>query len=668
MPNGQALPLGYRFTITAVNNPPVTDPPSTQTDARAVSSRIITISTPPEVLTPNVAIYDTTPTITWTNVVGAVGHELELFNVTTNSVQLTISLPPTEDSNKNIIPAPTTFTVPDGSNLPVGEYQARVRSFRDKEMTVASDWSTVHVFLVGTAPVPLGPSHGIGATPFTKTIDARPTFTWRGSLDGESYEVWWKDLETGERLFPTTGIQTSSFQAPSDLPIGKYRVWVRARTGVSEPSAWSKPFDFQVVTPPTITPFGPSTFNTQPTISWNTQQRVDGWEIWVNDVRNNSPIRIILDNSLITNSYKFPEALANGRYRVWVRGFAKTDAGEIVTTTQWSEVFQFDVGGRPTLTLPTDTTDVTPTVSWTRVEGASAYDLYLAPAATIGKPIVRQDVAATSFTFSQLPVGDYRVWVRARAADGRLTPWSLYRESFLSITTTQQQTLVAPVVGTPTVAGSVPTFSWNAVASASRYEVYVAAAATPGTPVHRINTVTATSYSVTAGLPAGNYRVWVRAINASNQIGPWSSPINFTIASLELPAESEGRINNSVLLTSITTGDSAWSAEATSVSQAESVQPTDDVQPVAVKAASRISKAVPLPVVQDAVDLMSGDTVMTQWDDVIWQEESAAAAPVEVAAVEASSENRQASASTGWLAGLVAFTPSLFRRRRQRDE
>ncbi|MEZ6132565.1 MAG: hypothetical protein R3C59_28195 [Planctomycetaceae bacterium] len=661
VPNGSELPLGrYRYTVTAVNSPSAT---STGAAVQASASGLVTVSTPAEILMPFVAIYDTTPTVTWTPVVGAVRHELEVFNVTTNSVEFTVS-----DITG------TSYTVPDTDALGVGEYRARVRSFGDVAGTVVSDWSTVHVFLVGTAPVLLGPSGGIGTAPFFRTVDTRPAFSWEGSLNGETYEIWWNSVTENRNLFVVDGITEATYTPTEDLPVGRYRVWVRAKTGTSEPSAWSRSYDFEVVTPPTINQFGTSTFNDQPTITWNAQQDVDRWDVWVNVVNGNNQATLLFrDQDVSTNSFTFPETVPNGRYRIWVRGFATNSESGQVTTTQWSNVYQFDVGGRPRLTVPTTTTDTTPTISWSTVQLAASYELSMTTADAIGSPILLENgIGATSYTFDDLAPGDYRVWVRARALDGRATPWSLGSESFMTITTVQQQPLLPPVLNAVTLSAGRATVTWSTVPGAVQYEVYLGTQANPGQRFIPAAFVINNTFTTPSALPADNYRFWVRSIDGSGKLSTWSAPSSFTVVSNDVLEQDDER---PVLLASLDGAEMTWMAESVTVSQlpvtVTNADPANPVKPMPIpvnRMKSRQATEVPQAEV-DVFEVQSGDELMAAWDDVIWAEESAASTPEAVVAVATKADDAVARpTSVGWLAGLAAFTPSVLRRRRNDDE
>ena len=68
----------------------------------------------------------------------------------------------------------------------------------------------------------------------------------------------------------------------------------------------------------------------------------------------------------------------------------------------------------------------------------------------------------------------------------------------------------------------------------------------------------------------------------------------------------------------------------------------------------------------EVVELDSADSVMSNWDDEIWAEESAAS----VVADHGNSQNveQQRTSATGWMAGIAATTPALFRRRSNKKD
>lgn len=82
----------------------------------------------------------------------------------------------------------------------------------------------------------------------------------------------------------------------------------------------------------------------------------------------------------------------------------------------------------PTITGPTPvTTAQRPTITWTSMTGAATYELRVNRIDVATKKIVyRTGLTATSFTpLTALPIGTYRIWVRAVSTSSQVSRWSL---------------------------------------------------------------------------------------------------------------------------------------------------------------------------------------------------------------------------------------------------
>ena len=636
------LPLGnYRYEITAVNNPSAT---STNGSVSVVASAPLTISTPPEVLTPFVAIYDTTPEIRWTLPVGAAVSDLEVLNATTGQIEFT---------ETDIVG--DSYTVPASRSLAVGEYRVRVRSFGDVARTIDSDFSTVHVFQVGDAPTLLGPSSGSNVV---RTNNVRPTLTWEGSLDGETYKIWLASRTTGKAAYVIDGLSSESWTPPADLPVGEYRYWVQARTGTGEPSRWSNSYDFMVVTAPVISNSDPSTLDRTPTIRWNAQENVDSWQIWVNKVDEVPARTLYTTKGLTTPEFTIPGDLTDGSYKVWVRGYAVNEmTGNSTTVTDWSNAYSFEVGGRPVLTHPRATTDTTPTFTWFSVAATAGYEIFVSRSTNPGTAIIREtNITSNSYTVqTPLTPGTYMVWVRGIEPSGKLTKWSLTSQAQVSINSVTDPVLESVASGPD----QTPTFTWGAVTNAVRYEVFVSRRATPSVAVLRDDTITSTSYTAVTNLTPDDYRVWVRAIDVAGNESSWSIPASFTVT----VADTDTVAEPVVVLTSLEPVEATWEPTDVSTSHisgvaADAIEVVEGYQPV-IKALAPIESKVQ----SENVGSEASDNVMAAWDDAIWEEESAALAIADIT----QGTDEQKVASAGWLAGLAALTPSFLRRRRKEE-
>jgi large repetitive protein len=405
--------------------------------------------------------------------------------------------------------------------------------------------------------------------------------------------------------------------------------------------------------------FGPSILDRTPTITWNAQDRVTSWQVWVNKVDEVPALIQYVEDGLTSPEFTIPSDLVNGQYKVWVRGFADG------VVTEWSPAFEFGVGGRPVVTNPAFTSDSTPTLSWLPVEDAVGYEVYFAAEGDVPNPILRESgLSATSVSVSdELTPGIYKFWVRAIAPDGSLTPWSLNSQSTIAILP-----IGTPVLNdVPDGADPTPTITWSDLPEAARYEVFISLAATPTTPVVRFNGLTSATFTPATPLASGDYRVWVRAISASSEVGAWSVPDSFTVATSE--SNKEGR-QNVVQLASLVAAATTWEPEDVTVSQiparvvSESGQPVHESRRQA--AVADLVDGLPHLVSPDdsaeqLEELQSGDDLMAAWDDAIWNEESAAGPAADV---NDSASGQKQAAATGWLAGLAAFSPTLFKKRR----
>ena len=144
------------------------------------------------------------------------------------------------------------------------------------------------------------------------------------------------------------------------------------------------------------------------------------------------------------------------------------------------------------------------------MEDAAGYEVYFSTEDDILNPILRDSgLSATSFTLTEnLTPGVYKFWVRAIAADGSLTPWSLNSQSTLTVVPIE-----VPVLNdVPDGSNTTPTITWSTADGAARYEIFISLHDTPTVEVIRLNNLIDTSFTPATPLAAAEYRVWVRSI------------------------------------------------------------------------------------------------------------------------------------------------------------
>ena len=221
----------------------------------------------------------------------------------------------------------------------------------------------------------------------------------------------------------------------------------------------------------------------------------------------------------------------------------------------------------------------------------------------------------------------------------------------------------------PTSSDSTPTISWSPVTGAARYDVYISTASNISTAVIRDQNVTATSYT-TSALPVGNFRVWVRAINAAGTPGTWSTAVAFTIVNNESELFD---VQNVTMMASLGALTEPLDPSEVTVSLIPARIVSDSSGQVAERQSSVSSVDQPqavAAVVEEQLDAVGSDVadeVMSNWDDAIWAEESAVKAPMSKLDVASSNTDGNHKPSVGWLAGLAMLPPALRRRKKSED-
>ncbi|MCA9060840.1 MAG: hypothetical protein KDA85_20145, partial [Planctomycetaceae bacterium] len=185
----------------------------------------------------------------------------------------------------------------------------------------------------------------------------------------------------------------------------------------------------------------------------------------------------------------------------------------------------------PQLLLPAFRTDSDyPVIGWTPVPGAASYEVWVNNATTLtGRVIHETGVTTTSLTSpNQLALGRHIAWVRAFMPSGFVTPWS--NPLVFNVQTPPVHVPVARYLDSPQ-----PTFEWTPPLNAATYDVWIDDRLNSISGLIRENGLTSTSWQVSAALPMGLYRFWVRARSPEGFVSNWSRGIEFNIATAPQP-------------------------------------------------------------------------------------------------------------------------------------
>ena len=243
----------------------------------------------------------------------------------------------------------------------------------------------------------------------------------------------------------------------------------------------------------------PNAFSLRPTFQWTPIAGAISYSIHIsNDSTNVAQFHLATSGG---STYTPTVDLAIGKFKMWVRPVFAAGPGN------WSAPHLFNNLTQPSWQfIPRVQLTSRPTVSWNALAGAAKYDLWMDNFSTGQKQLIRQEVTGTSFTPSaDLPMGTYRFWIRGIDAKGNFANWSVLQEGLV----VPAPTPVGPLSAT---FDRTPTFTWNSVAGAVSYELYVKNLNT-NTMVINGQSVAGTNFTPTTNLTDGPYRWWTLAVS-----------------------------------------------------------------------------------------------------------------------------------------------------------
>ncbi len=360
---------------------------------------VIDVFTPaaPTITAPTGTTASQRPTFTWTASVGAVSYDVFIKNNATGAnPQVNVNV-----TGTSLVPT---------SDLGIGKFTVWVRAVSSSG--TRSAWSVQKDFTINTA--------ASLATMIRNQTTSRPQVVWKDLPGAVKYDVWLDSTTPGQvSTVILHNITGKSWQNATDLALGSYRVWVRGLDASGLAAAWSSVVFFNVGTPPTMTAPGASTFEHRPQFSWNAVPSATKYDLYIRNV-DTETVAFSQANITATN-WTPPSDLPDGHYR-WQVVAASANARGL-----WSNLVDLTIGGQPELLTPAGSgTNNKPTFSWKPVAGAATYQLWVDRADTYVQGIINlSGLTGTSYTpATALPVGTFRVWVRAISATGELSQWS----------------------------------------------------------------------------------------------------------------------------------------------------------------------------------------------------------------------------------------------------
>jgi len=356
------------------------------------------IQVPSPVIAGTTSSFEQRPTISWSSTTGAAGYEIWIDNLTTNTSAVVRA------STGESWYTPTM-------DLGIGQFAVWVRSIAVNGNQSA--WSPRFTFRINT-PVTIQPLE------FTQST-ARPVVSWNPVPGAVRYDVWIDNLATQQSQYVRlTNVVGTQWTSATDLPMGRYRMWVRGIDATGVAANWSLAKDFVIATAPIpVAPLLP-TFDRTPTLTWTALAGAVSYKVTLKNP--NTGVIAYSVNGITGTSWTVPADLLTGTWQWWVSG---TSADGYQSAAP--QKVDFYVGGRPTVLTPTGTTSSTqPEFTWTAVTGAATYDLWVnrldVPVAGL---INVTGLTEARFTPSTaMSTGTYRIWVRAVSTTGEISIWS----------------------------------------------------------------------------------------------------------------------------------------------------------------------------------------------------------------------------------------------------
>ncbi len=359
-------------------------------------------------------------------------------------------------------------------------------------------------------------------TPTTIDVGLRPTISWTSLASAAKYEVAVNQI-TGNvgQVYRNANVIGTSITIPTDLALGSHRVWVRSINSSGVAGPWSQPLAFNVAMQANALQVLGVSLNAGQKLDWADVPNARSYDMRLINVETGAVLANVAN--LLTSQYTGLATLPPGKYRYFVRGNTAASTG------LWSDGFDYTILSIPTLKSATATDTAKPTLHWNPVTGATMYEVWLSKISATGSAQRVTTVDKTNATSVPVPVslalGNYRFQVRAIDSEGKMTTWSL--PSDFKVESAGKMLTPSGTTNTTT-----PTFTWQPVAGAVRYDLWVADKS--GNIYVREQNLAGTSFTSTKGFVNGDYRVWVMPLGAGVP-GKWSTALEFSVKTVALP-------------------------------------------------------------------------------------------------------------------------------------
>lgn len=420
------------------------------------------------------------PLVTWREVFGAEGYEIEITDLQDNLKPATII----RVASSSWRPGPDYLS---------GIYRLRVRGVRHDGSI--GEWSSETLdFTLADRP------HVLPMTALT--VVHPPLISWINPDAAARSEIWISNLYSQERVAYSIINGTDVQFLSTDLPPAKYAVWIRS-LGDNGRSEWSDVAVFTILAAAPqivgITENSSRGLN----INWTAVAGADDYEVFIQKAGSGAAYRLLSGLGAVT-SVQTDNFLPGDRYTVWVRAWR---VGR--PHSNWSAASSLLIRQTPEPKWSSGK------LSWNAIGQATGYEFVLRH--TLTGLILNSGITVNPEVLPDpaLPPGQYAFVVRTLYADGQASTWiSLSFEEFhpvVKITPSLQPTVDA-----------TPVIQWQQQAEEARFEVYVGLNG-QSAPIYRQTQIRGTNHRIDPPLPPNHYRVWVRVHFPDGSRSSWGS-------------------------------------------------------------------------------------------------------------------------------------------------
>jgi|GEM_PF-6698148 predicted phage tail protein len=364
-------------------------------------------------------------------------------------------------------------------------------------------------------------------TPIPPTSDTTPTITWTAADEATSYTV---QLHNGlSELTATLKVNgsTATLLDADALASGNYSIHVRGQNSAGEFGEWtSANLTILGDVPTPVSPIQdklPTTSDSTPTITWISSENAARYFVQIQDSEGQA---VTGNHRIAGNTFTVGEdsALPPGSYTAYVLALnSDAERADVWSKMEFTVASDVPLPATPNVNRIPTTTDTTPAISWEAAQHASRYKVQVHDHE--GQVVFNQTgIRSTSIQIpssSELATGKYQVFVQAVNSEGEAgESWGVTELSVVDTVPTPTDTTITPV---GSVSQMPNTVSWSEVKHASHYDIQVHDS--DGHAVFSRSDITGIGVDTTSlrDLPAGEYQIFVRAVNSSGVESGWAS-------------------------------------------------------------------------------------------------------------------------------------------------